>query len=888
MMHSLCLFLLFSVALIAQSVQSRSAGYGTASIPNTSTFNNVANLRIEFRLAAFSSGRVASIGSILINVVDSHRISITSFYDNGETVVITIPASWPADVLVRIQRDTTTRTFLTEAWRADGTEYIAGQRFTIGTTPANMSGQLDIAHNGGGGGILMGHLAWLRIFNSRLEPDSAQPTNAPVPALIAYELENNGLDSGTASVALTMAGNPAYVQTAVIPQVGETRTVRAGKPFTVNCGDTGASSYRWQQISGPMNLTFSDRQAAAPVVRGADVFGQYTLQCTATTSSGAEGSSLLVIGAVATNDAGVVIPPNSEIAFLLAPMLRSDTSPWPFYDKNRRRVAFEVGASVVAAATAYISTPAAGTVSVSNGSAVVTGTGTSFLSQYAAGAQIVLYYLHADGQTGRAIRGVASVNSDTSLTLSAPFDRPTQTGISHQRWGTGDGSDANTAWTDGINYYDNVLALYVSHYKTGLTGIAQYADQLANLWWLYLDRGSNIMMAPRLISLEGMMLAAERGVLDKAAVYTAAQMFNFDYSTDAPGYRNYIHNRNSSVGYQNFYFGARESGYAWRFGTALGRLHPVAATRDAWLPRLSANIQNHYRDYQCKSSNPANPGRCLSPHGSFRWQDSFWNDDYAEQPWHTGIAMQGLIRYHRWTANTVAQTVMTDWVNFLMNGTQPGGTGSGKLYLDDISSSFAGINCRRHYYWHMQGTPAAPVNGMHAGSGCEGGADAVYGGRDTNNEIISSYGYAYRLTSDPAIKVRGDNVFGGTWGADDGYHGQWAWRSAANRFKTHGQGLCCNDSYLVDRLPAAQAATTPDQRPVAVSFHKASVPGTANVRVTAAKPDATTVSAVCAISPCTVNVDRIQGQHRIRLEYLSGAGSILSASDWIPISVGQE
>lgn len=163
----------------------------------------------------------------------------------------------------------------------------------------------------------------------------------------------------------------------------------------------------------------------------------------------------------------------------------------------------------------------------------------------------------------------------------------------------------------------------------------------------------------------------------------------------------------------------------------------------------------------------------------------------------------------------------------------------------------------------------------------------MYGERDINNEIISSYGYAYRLTASEAVKARGDNMFGATWGADDGFHGQWKWGGAINKYKVHGQGLCCNDSYLVDRLPAASASTTPDQRPVVVSFRLPSVPGASSVRVSVLRPDTNTSAAVCANSPCTVNVDRIQGRHRIRLEYLSSAVAVLSATEWMPFEVGQ-
>ena len=157
MRKQLCLLFLFSVALMAQSIRSRNAGYGSVTLPNTTPFNNIAALRVEFRLADFTAGRLMVLGEILINVVDSRRLSITSFYDGGETAVISIPNGWPTDVMFRIQRDTASKRFLTEVWRADGSEYNSGQSFTIGTTPANISGTFDIAHNGGGGGVLTGN-----------------------------------------------------------------------------------------------------------------------------------------------------------------------------------------------------------------------------------------------------------------------------------------------------------------------------------------------------------------------------------------------------------------------------------------------------------------------------------------------------------------------------------------------------------------------------------------------------------------------------------------------------------------------------------------------------------------------------------------------------------
>jgi hypothetical protein len=684
-----------------------------------------------------------------------------------------------------------------------------------------------------------------------------------------------------------MGGTVNWVPTPVVPMLGEPRTVRAGHPFTLNCGGANAANYFWQQLSGPQPLTFSPRTAAVTQVTGANTFGEYVVQCAATNTLGQTGAGTIAVGAVAATGAGVVIPPTAEVAFLTGEMLRSGASPWPFYDRNRPRRGLRVGAMLVQQMGATINTPLAGTISVANGSTAVTGTGTQFLTQYAANAQIVLYYDQGVGKIGRQVRRVSSVSSDTALTLTAAWDKSSQTSIQHQRWGTGDGADADSQWAEGYNYYDNILTLYVSYYKTGLSQLAAYADQAAQYWWLYTDLGQRYTFAPRHIAFEGLMLAARRGTLNLSEVFTYADNYNWSWTGGVPpGYRNYINDRNTSLLYQNFYYGARESGYSWRWGVALGHQHPSPATRSAWQSRLGVNIQNHYRDFQCKASNPALAGRCRYPEGAFRWADDAWAPHLAEQPWHTGIAMQGIIRYHRWTGNTVAQSIVTDWVNHLMVNTQPSGAANYSLYQSSFASSFPGVNCRRHYYWEHRGTEASLLTtGGDAGAGCAGTADSIYGGRDTNNEIVSSYGYAYRLTGNAAIKTRGDDVFGATWGADDGFFGQWVWSAAPNQGKTHGQGLCCNDSYLVDRLGAAAADRTEQPLPVSISFRLQSVPGADRARVSVTRPDGVIVSAECAVSPCVLNGDRQQGEHRVRLEYLSAGGAVLAETEMKPMLV---
>ena len=874
--------------------RSLTGGYGTTTLPNTSTFNGLTAMRIEFRYSpSGTSGRIVGVGDFLINQGNG-VISATSFFGGSETITLNYGSE--TDIIVRFQQDATS--VWLDAWTSNGSKYIAGQGAlqALGTVDLRTD-EVNVKHNGGGSGGTPGNIAWIRMYNNtsgtRTMRDDDYITNVGDSSpLVFWEFEGNGNDSSPNAANLTITSG-TYGSTPVVSMVGESFTVRTGTTTTLDCSGTNADSYKWRYVGESNTIRITSPTSGTTTVSGLNLFGEYLFKCEVTIN-GVSANSELRVGAVATNSSDVVIPPTSNLGFLLAPMLRGDASDWSFYDKNRRRKALLLGPQIISLMETDINTPLTGTISLTNGSATVSGNGTSFQSQYANGAQILVYYDRGSGVIGRKRMVVSSISSDTSMTLTQTWNKSNQTNVQHQRWGTGDGSDANTRWTDSLNYYDNVLALYVSYYKTGLSQIAAYADQIALHWWAYLDYGDGDQFAaPRLMAWEGLMVAAERGVIDKTNVHAAAQNYSWDAGSGgaAPGYRNYIGERNTGTDYQNFYFGARESGYSWRFGVASGFLHPTEGTRTTWATRLSDNVQNHYRDYQCKSSNPANAGRCLTPEGAFRWQDDFrgggFVGGYAEEPWHTGIAMQGLIRYHRWTNNSTAQTVITEWVNNLMTNTQPGGpSGAIGMYLQNTASSFDGIPCRRHFYTSAGGTESSLTSGLMQGSGCSGGADEVYGGREVNNELISSYGYVYRLNSDSDVKTRGDNMFGATWGWDDGFGGQWAWSGVANPYKSHGQSLCCNDSYLVDRLGSTNANISPNPTNVSIGFSLSGIPNATKIKLNVTQSNTSIATATCTESPCVVSVDARQGSViTLRIEYLSSVDVVLATGDQQTITI---
>jgi hypothetical protein len=382
------------------------------------------------------------------------------------------------------------------------------------------------------------------------------------------------------------------------------------------------------------------------------------------------------------------------------------------------------------------------------------------------------------------------------------------------------------------------------------------------------------------------MIAAERGVLDADEVYDFAD--GHLWGTSGTGYQNYIGTKTIAThGQQNFWFGAREAGYAFRYAAELADLHPNSAVRSTWNSRLSAHIVDPLRGWQCFSTNPVVANRCRYPNGAYRWDDAAWAPDLAEQPWHTGILMNGVIRRHRLTGDSTAESIIEDWATHMLTSEQPGGAGSStSLYHDGaLNSDIPGVTCRSHYYWHLEGDEISIHSGEYVASAC-GFFTGVYQGRDVNNEIIAAYGYAHRLGVAGA-KARGDDVFAATWGADDLYHGQWAWSGATNQYKTHNQGLCCNDSYLVDRLDEEDADVSALPISLSVSFNVAAVAGAAEARLTITSPDGAQSAIVCAQSPCAVMANRRQGQHRILLEYLSAIGGVIATTELTPVLVAQ-
>ncbi len=392
------------------------------------------------------------------------------------------------------------------------------------------------------------------------------------------------------SVQVKVAGAPAWA-----PDI----SIRAAKPAILDASGstgTGGLTFLWQQISGPNTLRFSSRTVAAPTITGA-IFGSYVVRVSVSDGTGTSMGDLR-FGAVGTDDLGVVTPPTKEQAILFAPLIRWGASPWAWVDERHRFWADTLG-DAIANNPNYNGldwdTLLGGTVALTPGTTVVTGTNTQFQTDFCAGGtvapqdtNIVFWQPNASG-TGRREYQVAGCPTQTSLTLVRNFvtSAAPLSGVGYSKW------LCRACWANGssnINYYDNVLAYYSLYYRSGRIEYLNSARLLARNWWRapYLDEGRSYTTGgfyypiPRVASLLGVIWYAyeTNDVALWAQLYPALDTMTGSWNTAAPI---------SDV---------REEGAHFAFLALAARLAPSGAKRTSYASAVQNGLTNRWVPFQ--------------------------------------------------------------------------------------------------------------------------------------------------------------------------------------------------------------------------------------------------------------------------------------------------
>jgi hypothetical protein len=258
------------------------------------------------------------------------------------------PADLPAQgVYVRYQHLPSSTVDECEVWDVNGNRIGVGQA-TYTAPLANGTGMALGASTGFS-------MAFFRICTgATIALGSRMPTTAggcPTGSrLLEWDFEGNLNDSsGNGYTASLTSGIATYVPTpnqnviAVVKTMGAPFwsnwvSMRAGFPAqldgTASFSQADASNRvtcSWQMLASPLPVKWSGRTSCTPTLTGL-VFGDYDTQLTVTDVAGNQATATQDIGAVATDNNGIVIQANPAADQIFGPMIAFGRNPWGLAD----------------------------------------------------------------------------------------------------------------------------------------------------------------------------------------------------------------------------------------------------------------------------------------------------------------------------------------------------------------------------------------------------------------------------------------------------------------------------------------------------------------------------------------------------------------------------
>ncbi|HKD08436.1 MAG TPA: hypothetical protein VKB79_21225 [Bryobacteraceae bacterium] len=417
------------------------------------------------------------------------------------------------------QRNTTTGFYTLELWDQQTGAYTQAQ------TPISGQGTFDRRNRKFSIGSFYEpanpqiHLGFIRWFSTTRPLGGAPPaivTGTPGD-LMDYEFENSTSDvSGNHLQLSAQNGGAKYSATASFPPAANLGsiplTVRAATGATLDASGSFSNSDSpnvtclWAQTTASPALGHWRARNGCVASFAPPVFGTYYLSLTVTDSQGLSSQRQFKLGAVATDNNGVVVVSDPRVDLILGPMIRHGANPWSWTDNRLKTMAdLQIALQSTTWLDYWNTASPHGALSVTNSSAVVTGAGTQFQSDFCGGAGnttpaaattgIVIWYNSAiyPGTTGRAFYSIKSCDSQTQLTLTAPYVHTgADTGLNYAIGNNAIAGNWLYSNTPG-NYYDNVLAFYSMYYRTGIDDYQNAARSLASRWWTgpNWDRGKN-------------------------------------------------------------------------------------------------------------------------------------------------------------------------------------------------------------------------------------------------------------------------------------------------------------------------------------------------------------------------------------------------------------
>lgn len=492
----------------ANASQSLSGGTGTATLPNTPTFANLSNFRVQFRMHGGWSYNgtyqlIFGTNSYALRLDPTGNIFLTSWRDGSAACSVSVAAG--TDIIGIVNR-----------FASNLTIQIFNSQTGVSLN-SNVCGLTPGVPNDAGSSIVVGGvngaLAYVRAYGTTV-PIGTAPGNRFDGNLYDYEFEGNGTDQ-TGNASLTLSGasfvsTPAYPPAASLNPWPTLNVVRAGSgalqltSTSFDSTDNATLSYFWQQLSGPAAGKFSSRTSPVSTFQ-APVAGNYRIQLSVSDSTGATAVPAVVdVGAVATDSNGAVITGlTAGQDSILGPVLIGDGrhNPWPYGDLAEISVLDSISNAALANPP-VTGTRLSGTVTLTNTPVCMVGTGTHFTTELIQGNPYIVSWDSVDGPgTGRFIGPfISSIADDTHACFGGVFQYlfPTPSAASVFAVPPNTPTFQMNWWQNGNlatfwEFYDGGLAKLHEYYRTGIANYLTQARQLIDYNWTWMiDHGFSV------------------------------------------------------------------------------------------------------------------------------------------------------------------------------------------------------------------------------------------------------------------------------------------------------------------------------------------------------------------------------------------------------------
>lgn len=488
--------------------------------PNTTPWTALDARRVEMALdltdwdcTGSTTSRLWSMGADLYIGCGA---TASSIYLRDGSRTWAIDATARGESLIRFSRDVSgTITPVTypsnwlEIWDADGTDYAFASTNTsiLQGTPENLTTENASGAQSIGGTGIIAQIHWVKQYSTVLWPGPSSPLPGTLGTgdLGDWHFDGSVLTDGS-GLGMTISGSGHTFETTptIAPasslDAGEANwvdapTVRAGEAVTLtgtcSSADLESCTCAWSDqgggSSGVDQIQFTGSTSSCSSAAVFPTFGSYTLRLAVTNSDGT-GTTDFEIGAVALDSTDHVVYPSDNIELIVGAQKKFGTSVWPWLDDRRQTIGDFMGERIPDPAAINSNTTdwgqaGAGTISVTNGSATITGSGTDFQNDYCSGGttNTSTYGVMVIDDAGLYWRmPVSSCNSATSITASYTWNRTSDTGLSYLKavdYGDYFGVSENQ------NFYDNSLAYGAMYYATGLSKWLTYFNTLSDNWW---------------------------------------------------------------------------------------------------------------------------------------------------------------------------------------------------------------------------------------------------------------------------------------------------------------------------------------------------------------------------------------------------------------------